>query len=90
MPFEDEAFKEMWDIWKKERRDRGIRKYTQRGEQSALHNLYNLSNQNHETAIEIIKQSIANGWQGLFQLKTSNNKQRPKLDAAAALKWATQ
>lgn len=90
MPFEDEAFKEMWNIWMQDRRDRGIRKYSHRGEQSALHKLYKISNQNHETAIEIIKQSIANGWQGLFELKTANNKQRPNLDATVALKWATQ
>ena len=35
--------------------------------------LVKLSNNDNDTAIEIINQSIANGWQGLFELKTNNN-----------------
>jgi hypothetical protein len=35
--------------------------------------LIKLSNNDNDTAIEIINQSIANGWQGLFELKTNNN-----------------
>ena len=34
--------------------------------------LWKLSNQNEQTAIEIIEQSIANGYQGLFELKKQN------------------
>ena len=43
--------------------------------------LWKLSNQNEQTAIEIIDQSIANGYQGLFELK--NNKQNGKFISKA-------
>lgn len=35
--------------------------------------LYDLSGQNEEMAIKILDQSIANGWQGIFELKTKIN-----------------
>jgi hypothetical protein len=35
--------------------------------------LMKMSDENPNTAIEIIEQSIANGWQGFFELKTNNN-----------------
>ena len=35
--------------------------------------LIKLSNNNNETAIEIINQSMANGWQGIFELKNNQN-----------------
>lgn len=42
-----------------------------------------LSNNNIEIAQKIIDQSIANGWQGLFEIKTINqNQYEPKLTAA--------
>jgi hypothetical protein len=42
-------------------------------EQIAFNSLYKLSNQNQNTAREIIHQSIANGYKGLFELKTNQN-----------------
>jgi hypothetical protein len=42
-------------------------------EQIAFNQLYKLSNQNQNTAREIIHQSIANGYKGLFELKTNQN-----------------
>jgi len=35
--------------------------------------LWELSNKNTETAIEILDQTITNGWQGIFELKNNNN-----------------
>ena len=35
--------------------------------------LIKLSNNNNDTAIEIINQSMANGWQGIFELKNNQN-----------------
>ena len=87
LPFEEKEFKEMWEVWLQERKDRRYRKFTQRGEQAALHDLYKISNQNHETAIAIIKQSIAKGWQGLHPVKGNTG---IKLDPTATLKWANQ
>jgi hypothetical protein len=38
-----------------------------------LQKLKTLSNNNEETAIQILNQSIANGWQGIFEIKTIEN-----------------
>jgi hypothetical protein len=35
--------------------------------------LIKLGNSNEETMIEILEQSIANGWQGIFELKQTKN-----------------
>ena len=41
--------------------------------------LWTLSGQNEQTAIEILEQSIANGYQGVFELKNNNsNNGKPK------------
>jgi hypothetical protein len=37
--------------------------------------LWKLSNKNEDTAIEILNESIANGYQGIFELKNNNGKQ---------------
>ena len=89
MPFKEEAFQDMWNTWLQERRDRRYKPYTPNGEQAALHNLKNISNDDYQTAIRIVQQSIAQSWQGLFPLK-EGKQQRPKLDADAALRWANQ
>ena len=54
-------------------RERGTKKYTQRGEQAALHKLQNDSQGDEATAVQMIHQSIANGWQGIFPLKNQKN-----------------
>ncbi len=43
---------------------------------SFIKSLKNLSWWNTETAIAILDQSIANGWQGIFELKNSTKKQK--------------
>lgn len=73
LPFDSDTFAKAWDVWKQERKERKTKKYTQRGEQAALHKLQNDSNGDEATAIQIIHQSIANGWQGLFPLKNTHN-----------------
>ena len=72
MPFEDEGFLNAWAVWVQDRSERRIKKYTQRGEQAALHNLYNISGGDPQTAVAIIHQSIQHSWHGLFQLKSAN------------------
>lgn len=46
-----------------------------------LKKLYKLSNGNESVAIEILDTSIANGWQGIFELKTQNNGNSKKQSA---------
>lgn len=38
-----------------------------------LRRLNSLSNNDENTMIEILEQSIANGWQGIFELRSKNN-----------------
>ncbi|MFE0769916.1 DNA replication domain protein [Serratia bockelmannii] len=60
-----------WDEWKQYRRDLKLKAYapTPRSEGAAITNLLNLSEGDRQRQAEIIKQSMANGWQGLFELK---------------------
>lgn len=84
-----EDFNNMWATWKADRKERGVKKYTVMGEEMALNNLFALSGGNHQKAIEIIKQSIQNGWQGLFPIKPGTQ-QRPNLDPKQAIEWANK
>jgi DNA-binding MarR family transcriptional regulator len=88
-PFTQNEFLEMWQTWLQERRDRRYKSYTYNGEQAALHNLKKMANNDHRTAIAIIQQSIAQGYQGLFELKGSSARKRPELDREQALAWAS-
>lgn len=81
-PWPDTEFVECWEIWLQERRERRYKRYTQRGEQAALHKLQKESNGDLHTAIGMVHQSIANGWQGIFPLRNSNNGSRKGFDAS--------
>ena len=66
---------EYWDLWKDYKSKQFKFKYkTVQSEQAAFDDLVRLSEKNCKNAIEIIKQSMANGWKGLFELKISQNK----------------
>ena len=86
-PFTQNEFIEAWSIWILERKEKKLKSYTQRGEQSALHNLQKISGDDYKKAIQIINNSITHGWQGLFALKEQKTN-RPKLDAQEAARWA--
>ena len=68
-PFDQDVFHDTWAIWLDDRKERRLKAYTHRGEQAALHHLYNISGGDMQTAVAIIHQSIQHGWHGLFQLK---------------------
>jgi hypothetical protein len=73
LPFDSKSFIDKWDIWKKFRSEM---KKPYKGiiaEQSALKGLCELANGDETTAIEIINQSLRNGWQGFFELKNKQN-----------------
>ena len=86
-PFNENEFTEAWSIWIQERKEKQLKNYTQRGEQSALHNLQKISGDDYKKAIQIINNSITHGWQGLFALKEQKTN-RPKLNAQEAARWA--
>lgn len=68
-PF-SEKFLDHWIIWKdyKKKEFRFFFKSVE-SEQATINELVHLSQGNEQTAIEIINQSMAKGWKGLFQLK---------------------
>jgi hypothetical protein len=70
LPFNSEIFSKAWNEWKDYKKN--CHKFnfkTQSSENIALKQLVNLSNQNEQNAVEIINQSMANGWKGFFELK---------------------
>jgi len=86
-PFQEKEFKDTWGIWIDERKQTGTKKYTARGEQSALHNLQKISNDDYKTAITIINESITHGWRGLFALK-GGKQDSPGHNLEEAVAWA--
>jgi len=85
-PFDTPTFLKNWELWKQYKKEQHKFTYKHISEQAALKSISNLSNGNEEKAIQIIHQSINNGWKGFFELKNNsngNNKtQRPILTAA--------
>ncbi len=73
LPFMDSRFKLAWIMWLDERKARRYGRYTQIGEQAALHKLYKESGEDLDTSIEMINESVANGWRGIFPLKKNKN-----------------
>ena len=74
VPFESENFKQHWQEWKNYKKQQ--HRFTFKGlhtEQMQLKHLVSLSNGFENVAIEIINQSMANGWKGLFELKNITN-----------------
>ncbi len=69
-PFETETFFSQWALWKLYKEKEFKFKYkTTLSEQAALKELSELSQNIEKTAINIIHQSMANGWKGFFALK---------------------
>jgi len=70
LPFDSSEFSEAWENWKEYRaKEFGFKYKSHVSQQTALHSLQKLSNNNEQQAIRIIGQSIAAGWRGLFPLK---------------------
>jgi hypothetical protein len=85
-PFDSVHFLEVWGIWVEYRKE--IKK-PYRSDKSIQAALQELSKYPEETAIAMIKQSISNSWQGIFELKTngkqqSTNSQNPHAPSVAA------
>lgn len=76
LPFNG-SFEKIWIEWKDYRHSQHDFKYKSAGsEQAALHELVSIAYGKEETAISIIKQSMAKGWKGFFPLKNSDNGQQ--------------
>jgi DNA-binding MarR family transcriptional regulator len=77
-PFDSEKFKEAWDHWIKDRKERG-KKVTHRAAQMQLKKLAELTQSDSE-AICIIFQSIESNWQTFYPLKKDNAKNNQSND----------
>lgn len=71
--FSTNQLKEAWDEWLQYRKERKLPKYTPTGLKKTYTHLLNISESDEQKAIEIINQSIAQNWAGLFPLKTQVN-----------------
>ena len=72
-PFFDEACNKIWEEYRAHRKDLH-KKLTPRAEAMALKRLAVLSSSNITTSVQIIEQSIASGWTGLFELKENKSR----------------
>jgi len=81
--FDTENFKVHWQLWKSFKKQTHKFKYLNtESEQRALNTLKKLCNDNEETAISIILQSIDNGWKGFFPLKNQSNQSKEILQTS--------
>ena len=73
--FDSVEFREMWDKYLEYRKTAHRFKFaSSMTAQAALDDLYEISNQNEQTAIAIIRQTFAKQWRGLFPLKGAAGK----------------
>lgn len=75
LPFNSNEFIDTWNDWLEYKQEEF--KFTYKSKQSlkaAFKKLYRLSEGNEKTAIEIIEESMANGWKGFFKLKDVKEK----------------
>lgn len=69
-PFNSEKFLEQWQFWKDFKKEEWNFEYkSEKSEQAALKDLAKKSGNDEQKAIDIIHQSFARRWQGLFELK---------------------
>lgn len=71
-PYTSDEFLANWGAWKKYKKDQKKFKWSVESEQAALLKLSKISKTDSE-AVEIIQESMANGWAGLFELKNKTN-----------------
>ena len=84
-PYNSDIFRETWESWCDFKINRKEPTLTEKGYELWFKNLMTLSSHDLAISIQIINQSIANNWQGIFELKTQksyastrqNNKQQP-------------
>lgn len=77
LPFASEIFSETWDTFLQMKWDAHKFKYKSIASMKRqLSNLVNLSGNDETRAIQILNQSIANQWSGIFEIKNNNNYDR--------------
>lgn len=76
-PFDSDEFSTWWSHWLEyKRHEHKFNFKSQVSEQAAVNKLVKLSGGREDIAIQIIQQSIENGWKGFFELKNQANGQK--------------
>lgn len=77
LPFASEIFSETWNVFLQMKWDAHKFKYKSKASMKRqLSNLVNLSGNDETIAVQILNQSIANQWSGIFEIKNNNNNAR--------------
>lgn len=69
-PFTSDNFMAAWELWKAYKKEQFRFTYKFIGEQATLKSLSEDSGHDEEIAIKMINMAIANGWRGIFPIKT--------------------
>lgn len=69
-PFQTENFRQAWELWRAYKKEQFKFTYKPIGEQASLKALSEDSGHDEEIAIKMIHMAMANGWKGLFPIKT--------------------
>lgn len=75
IPFESQAFSEMWIRWKDYLLEQHGQLMKSRSEKSALEHLKKISRGNDDKAIEYLRYAMANRYRNFFQVEDKDNKQ---------------
>ena len=73
LPWHDVDFINKWQEWLQYRAERKLARYVPTGLKRTFTKLKEDSGDNPKVAVQIIDQSLAYGWQGLFKLKEVSN-----------------
>jgi len=73
LPFMEQEFIDKWQEWLQYRKERKLANYVPTGLKQTFTKLIKDSQNDYQIAIQIIDQSLGNGWQGLFPLKQISN-----------------
>lgn len=75
MPFNSAEFNQVWNLWKEYKKQQFRFTYKPIGEQVALKALGEDSGNNEDLAIQMINRAMANGYRGIFPIKTQPKKE---------------
>lgn len=76
LPFPSEEFKTTWNEWIEYRKERKLPKYVPRGLKMTFSKLVRESDNDEQTAIKMVENSMEQNYQGIFKIKIyahSNN-----------------
>ena len=73
LPFEDLDFVNKWQEWLQYRKERRLPNYVPTGLKKTFSHIITDSGNDPKIAAQMLEQSMAKGWQGIFPLKTAKN-----------------